>query len=103
MRAAGRILMTLVVAALAAGNVAHAGMVVIATTAPDIALSDEFEPGDALNLPEGAEVTLLSVDGTVQTVRGPGGVAGIDRASTRDDGVIDTGRGCRYRSGIDAG
>ena len=89
MRAAGRILMTLVVAALAVGNVAHAGMVVIATTAPDIALSDEFEPGDALNLPEGAEVTLLSVDGTVQTVRGPGGVAGIDRASTRDDGVIE--------------
>ncbi|MEZ5826637.1 MAG: DUF4384 domain-containing protein [Geminicoccaceae bacterium] len=88
MRAFGLFLLVLASVSLSI-RAAEAGMVVIATTAPDVALGDEFEPGTAMNLPEGAEVTLISVDGTVQTVRGPGGMAGVDRAADEGGSMIE--------------
>lgn len=60
---------------------AEADMVVIATTAPNIDLSMVVEPGAKLDLPEGAQVTLLSIDGSMQTIVGPGGMAGVDAAA----------------------
>ena len=69
---------------------ALADMVVIASTAPGIERGQQIAAGTRLDLPEGAQVTLLSVDGSVVTIESPGGIAGSQEAGPASTGVFDT-------------
>ncbi len=54
-----------------AGAALAGDMVVIASTAPDIKAGQVFKSGAALDVPAGAEVTLITEAGTPMTLAGP--------------------------------
>jgi len=49
-------------------------MIVLSSTAPDIAANREVEAGSRLDIPAGAAVTLLDIDGNRLEMTAPGGV-----------------------------
>lgn len=70
--------------------VARAEAVVIATTAPGVAVGGIVADDSPLTVPAGAEVTLLGADGVARTVKGPGRLAAAAPAGGADPGVLDT-------------
>lgn len=68
---------------------ARADMVVIASTAPDVAPGRIVQPGQPLRVPEGAQVTLLASTGATMIMVPPGGTVS-DIPSVQGDGQVLT-------------
>jgi len=65
----------------------EADMVVIASTAPDVAPGRIVQPGQPLRVPEGAQVTLLASTGATMIMVPPGGTVS-DIPSVQGDGQV---------------
>ncbi|MCB2054349.1 MAG: DUF4384 domain-containing protein [Geminicoccaceae bacterium] len=74
---------------VSAATAARADMVVIATTAPEVTLGERVPDGTRLEVPDGAQVTLISADGSTLTVEAPGGVVGGASSSGGQRSIID--------------
>jgi hypothetical protein len=80
----------LTLALVLGAGAARADMVVIRSTAPDVAAGQVVAAGAHLTVPRGASVTLLAADGGMQTVEAPGGVVGGRPPAPAEAGVLGT-------------